>query len=155
MNFIPRPYEGRQSYRRNLQPFKENTQHFKNWNFLTFFYFCWSFLPSSIRIRIQPTKSMRIRIHVNSDPQHYLYVTLWIEYNFLVCTYYLRQKRTFSWLDFWKYDIFFLWYSGTHTDKKNHCIMYMLNSSQLLFFLQCSGRRNPGRVNECGQTACN
>ncbi len=28
----------------------ENIQHFKTWNFLTFFYFCGSFLPSWIRI---------------------------------------------------------------------------------------------------------
>ncbi len=29
-----------QSYMRSLQPSKENNQHFKTWNFLTFFYFC-------------------------------------------------------------------------------------------------------------------
>jgi hypothetical protein len=31
---------------------KENMQHFKKWNLLTFFYVCVSFLPSFIRIRI-------------------------------------------------------------------------------------------------------
>ncbi len=42
-----------------LQPTKENIHHFKTWNSPTFF-LCWSFEPSWIRI--QPTKSMRIRI---------------------------------------------------------------------------------------------
>jgi hypothetical protein len=40
---------GRPSYRRSLQPSKENIQHFKNFNLLTFLNFCWSFLPSWIR----------------------------------------------------------------------------------------------------------
>ncbi len=31
---------------------KKNIQHFKKWNLLTFFYVCWSFLPSWIRLRI-------------------------------------------------------------------------------------------------------
>ncbi len=44
-------YKGRPSYRRSLQSSKENIQHFKIWNFITFFYFCGSFLPSWIRIR--------------------------------------------------------------------------------------------------------
>ncbi len=50
--------KGRPSYRRSLQPSKENIQHLK-WNILTFFYFCFcgSFLRSWIqwphRIRIQ------------------------------------------------------------------------------------------------------
>jgi hypothetical protein len=37
-------------YKRSLQLSKENTQHFKTRNFLIFFYFCGSFLPSWIRI---------------------------------------------------------------------------------------------------------
>ncbi len=50
-------HKGRPSYKRSLQLSKENIQHFKTWNFLNFFYFCGSFLPSSgsgfrIRIRI-------------------------------------------------------------------------------------------------------
>ncbi len=42
---IPRPlWKGRPpSYRRSLQLSKENIQHFKTWNFRTFFYFCGSF----------------------------------------------------------------------------------------------------------------
>jgi hypothetical protein len=47
--------EGRPSYRRSLQPSKENIQHFKSWN-LNFFLFLWVFLPSWILIRIPPTK---------------------------------------------------------------------------------------------------
>ncbi len=43
-------HKGRPSYRRSLQPSKENIQHFKTWNFLIFFYFCGSFLPSWTRI---------------------------------------------------------------------------------------------------------
>ncbi len=38
--------------RRSLQPSKKNIQHFKKWNLVTFFYVCWSFSPSWIRIRI-------------------------------------------------------------------------------------------------------
>jgi hypothetical protein len=40
------------SYRRSLQLSKENIQHFKTWNFKKMFYFCGSFMPSWIRIRI-------------------------------------------------------------------------------------------------------
>ncbi len=50
--FIPRPHKGRLSYRRSLQPSKENIQNLKTWNFLTNFYVRGSFLPSWIRIRI-------------------------------------------------------------------------------------------------------
>jgi hypothetical protein len=45
-------HKGRPIYRRSLQISKENIQHFKTWNFLIFFYFCGSFFPSWIRIRI-------------------------------------------------------------------------------------------------------
>jgi hypothetical protein len=38
-------YKGRPSFRRSIQPSKENSQHFKSWNF-----FCGPFLPSWIRI---------------------------------------------------------------------------------------------------------
>ncbi len=61
--------KGRPSYRRSLQPSKENIQHFKTWKFFTFFCFCGSFLPSWIRIRIQELKLMRIRIRIRiSNP---------------------------------------------------------------------------------------
>jgi len=59
-------HKGRSSYW-SLQPLKENIQHFKTWNFFTFFYFCVSFFsfalldpdpltwlnPDPLRIRIQ------------------------------------------------------------------------------------------------------
>ncbi len=38
----------------SLQPSKDNIQHVKKWNLLTFFYFCGSFCP--------PASGMRIRI---------------------------------------------------------------------------------------------
>ncbi len=44
--------KGRPSFRRSLQPSKENSQNFKTWNFLIFFYFYGSFFPSWIRIGI-------------------------------------------------------------------------------------------------------
>ncbi len=44
---------GKAGDRRSLQPLKENIQHFKTWKFFTFFYICWSFLPSWIRIQIR------------------------------------------------------------------------------------------------------
>ncbi len=50
---IPRPHEGQRSYRRSLQPSKENIQHFKIASL-----FLWVILPSWIRM--QPTKSMRL-----------------------------------------------------------------------------------------------
>jgi hypothetical protein len=46
---------------RSLQSSKENIQHFKTWNFLTFFYVCGLLLPSGILIRIR-----------NPDPQIWL-----------------------------------------------------------------------------------
>ncbi len=51
-------HKGSPSYRRSLQPSKENIQHFKTWNFSTFFYYYGLFLPSwiHIRIRIQSAK---------------------------------------------------------------------------------------------------
>ncbi len=52
---IPRP----PSYRRILQP---NIQPFNTWKFWTFLYFCGSFLPSCIRIRIpNPDPDLRTR----------------------------------------------------------------------------------------------
>jgi hypothetical protein len=39
------------NYKRSLLPSNENIQHFKKWNFSTFFYCCGSFLPCWIRIR--------------------------------------------------------------------------------------------------------
>ncbi len=53
------------SYRRSLPSSKENIQHFRKWNLLTFFlYVCGSFFPSWIRIRIADPDP--------ADPQHWL-----------------------------------------------------------------------------------
>ncbi len=52
-------HKGRPSHRKSLQPSKENIQYLKTWKFWTFFYFCGSFLPSWIRIRIR---------NMNADP---------------------------------------------------------------------------------------
>ncbi len=69
------------SYRRNLQFSKEAIQHFKTWILQIIVYFCGSFLPSWIRIRIPNTDPdpdpqtqlntdpIRIRIP-DPDPQH-------------------------------------------------------------------------------------
>ncbi len=62
------PHKGRSSYWRSLQPTKENIQHFKTWSFLTFFYFCGSFLPSRIRILIM----MPTWLNPDPDPKHCL-----------------------------------------------------------------------------------
>ncbi len=59
INLSLKPQKGRPSYRRSLQPWYENIQHFKTWNFLTFFDFCGSFLPSWIRILIRNTALYR------------------------------------------------------------------------------------------------
>jgi hypothetical protein len=58
-------HKERLSYRRSLQPSKENIQQFKILNFFPFFYFWVKFLPSWIRIRIQPTKAS-----ADPDPKH-------------------------------------------------------------------------------------
>jgi hypothetical protein len=47
---------GRPSNRRSLQPSKENIQHFKKWNLITFFLFCGIFCPPGVPL--------------NPDPQH-------------------------------------------------------------------------------------
>ncbi len=82
---ILRPPYGRTSYRRSLQPSKENIQHFKTWKFFAFFYICGSFLSSWIRIRNQQLKLMGI----HPDPfgiqnpatllacEKYLFMHLW------------------------------------------------------------------------------
>ncbi len=48
-------HKRRPSYKRSLQLSKENIHHLKTWNFLIFFYFWGSFLPSWIQIRIPNT----------------------------------------------------------------------------------------------------
>jgi hypothetical protein len=74
-------YKGRLSYRRSLQPSKENIQRFKTWNFFTFFYFCGSFLPSWIRIWIQQLTLIRINADPDPDPKPWpLYPTEYKRY---------------------------------------------------------------------------
>ncbi len=69
-------HEGRPSYKKGLQPSKENIQHFKTRisPFSVFYGSFISFLPSCIRI--QPTKlncrSMRIRIQIRNTSNTYL-----------------------------------------------------------------------------------
>ncbi len=46
-------HNGRPSYRRSLQPSKENIQHFKKWNFFIFFTFVVNFCPPGSRSWIQ------------------------------------------------------------------------------------------------------
>ena len=46
-------HKGRSSYRRSLQPSKENIQHFKRWKICPFSNLFGSFLPSWIRNRIR------------------------------------------------------------------------------------------------------
>ncbi len=58
-------HKERPSYRRSLQLSKEAIQHFKTWTFQKKFYFCGSFLPSWIRIRI-PNQDPLTRL--NPDP---------------------------------------------------------------------------------------
>ncbi len=55
------------SYRRSLQLSKEAIQHFKTWTFQKNFYFCGSFLPSWIRIRI-PNTDQDPLTRLNPDP---------------------------------------------------------------------------------------
>ncbi len=65
-------HKRRPSYKRSLQPSKENIQHFKTWKFWTFFYFCGSFLPSWIRIRIRNLNADQDpdpATPINADPQ--------------------------------------------------------------------------------------
>ncbi len=62
-------------YRRSLQPSKENIQHFKKWNWLTFFYVCGLFLSSWIRIQIanpdtDPGTPLNADRYMDPDPQH-------------------------------------------------------------------------------------
>ena len=84
-------HKGHLSYRRSLQPSKENIQHFKTWNFITFFYFCGSFLPSWIRIRI-PNLDTEPLTWLTPEP-----IRIWIQNTsfrsgiFISC--YLLEKR--------------------------------------------------------------
>jgi hypothetical protein len=55
-------YEVRSSYRRSLNPSKENIEHLKT---IQLIFLCGSILPTCIRIRIHPTK-----IIVDPNPQY-------------------------------------------------------------------------------------
>ncbi len=60
-------HKGRPSYRRSLQPSKENNQPLQNMKYLNFLYFCGS-QPSCIQIRIHWPDSIRIQSGFNPDP---------------------------------------------------------------------------------------
>ncbi len=63
-------HKGRPSYRRSLQPSKENIQHFKTWKLCIFFYFYGSFLPSWIRIRnLNADPDPATQINADPDPK--------------------------------------------------------------------------------------
>ncbi len=71
----------------------ENIQHFKTWNFFTSIYFCESFLPFFVRIRIQPIK---VNADQNLNSQHWLWRSVFILYSTCyACT-------TFRWEVSWK-----------------------------------------------------
>jgi hypothetical protein len=59
-------HKGRPSFRRSLQPSKENIQHFKTWNLLTFFIFLWVIFsllnPDPNPLTWLPDPDIRIRI---------------------------------------------------------------------------------------------
>ncbi len=104
--------KGRPRYRRSLEPSKDHIQHFKTWNLLTFFYFCGSFLPSWIRIRI-PGPDPDLLTCVNPDT--------------------IRIRSGFETLVFSKYAIVHLWcrehkcrtapvLRSTRTCEENVCI---------------------------------
>ncbi len=76
-------HKGRPSYRRSLQPSKENIQYLKTWKSWPFLCVCHFCPPGSgsalwMRIRIQQLKLMRIRIQnpadlcKNSGHEHYM-----------------------------------------------------------------------------------
>ncbi len=77
-------HKGRQSYRRSIQLSKENIQHFKTWNFLTFFYFCDSFLPSCILGHCRPTR-IRIRNPVFLSHVVFSWYVVCDQYFFPIC----------------------------------------------------------------------
>ncbi len=72
-------HKGRPSYRRSLQPSKENIQHFKTWNFLTFSLFMWVIFPSfgppgsRFWIRIHWSHWIRIQSGFGSKATNCLY----------------------------------------------------------------------------------
>jgi hypothetical protein len=98
------PHKGRSSYRRSLQPAKENIQNFKTWNFFNFSYFFGSILSSWIWIWIP---------NPDPDPLTWLNpVPIWIRSEILpqsfvnfgsgngrfwTCFFNHRRKATFVW----------------------------------------------------------
>ncbi len=62
---FPGLIKGRPSYRRSLQPSKENIQHFETWKFWTFFLFLWV-----IFALLDPDPNPLTRL--NPDPKHWL-----------------------------------------------------------------------------------
>jgi hypothetical protein len=68
-------HKGHPSYRRSLQPSKENIQHFKTWSFLTFFYFVHPIHPKMLRFyaRSQPHRHVYCRPRLQCSPIFFLY----------------------------------------------------------------------------------
>ncbi len=67
-------HKGRPSYRRSIQPSKENIQHFKTWNFFTFFYLSGS--GSGFRIRIRWPDWILFQSGSGSGSKTILYIKL-------------------------------------------------------------------------------
>jgi hypothetical protein len=80
---FPGLHKERQSYRRSLQLSKQNIQHFKKLNLLTFFDFCSTFLPSWILIRIanrDPDTDSGTPLNSVPDPQNRFFLA---KFNFM------------------------------------------------------------------------
>ncbi len=79
-SFVPLK-KGRPSYRRSLQPSKENIQNFTTQCFFSFFY-CEFFLSFWIRIRIRiPNADLNSADQINPDPKHWFFFSHF--FNFL------------------------------------------------------------------------
>ncbi len=96
---IPRPpFKGRPSFRRSLQPTKENIQHFKTWHFLTFL--GGNFRPPEsrsgflIRIRIHWPDWIRIQFGSGSGSEPMTTFTFFRSYCWIHGTGYIRPFKT-------------------------------------------------------------
>ncbi len=87
--------KGRPSFRRSLQPSKENIQLFKTLNFITFLNFCGSFFallvpdPHSY-CGSESSQQKSTRFHADPDPQH-CFSDVW--YNFLLYKWLTAGRR--------------------------------------------------------------
>ncbi len=76
-------HKGRPCYKRSLQPFKENIQHFTKWNLVTIFYFC-GYVCS-------PGSGSVLRIRIQIEGLHWIWIRILI-YN--TAEYAERMKNT-------------------------------------------------------------